>query len=168
MNKYIPPRPKRSLNMRTNTLQIRCQIDGCRVEDLDTITVESVSFGEGDEGGSVDDLDEVGDVVVVEEVIVWDYCEGAEVEGSSVWGASITLWIHCPSARGLTGDRSLFLRRASEKAEAHEGVQGMSCSAWIDGWMDEDVWRWSCSSLTYFSDVPVCGQRMTGNVPVLF
>lgn len=85
MYQDIPPTPQRRLDMVANGLQVRSEIHGGSVEDLNTVAIEAVFFREGNPRG-VKDLDEVSDVVREEIVFVGEGGDGADVE--------------CPDGRG--------------------------------------------------------------------
>ena len=114
-------------------LEMRAEVCGCAVEDVEAIALELVSLGGvglyGGQPGRVEDLDEGGDLVAGEKGGVEDCGEGAEEQGAGA------LLGRCgeDEVHGRAHRLHDFWREVVE-ANHGECVRGVCCGWGCEGW----------------------------------
>jgi hypothetical protein len=81
MHQYVLPTPKGLVNIIACSLEVRFEINSGLIEYANAIALEHVFVKTG-ETWYLEDLNEVGDVMLMKKVLVVDRGHGAEVKGA--------------------------------------------------------------------------------------
>lgn len=123
MDEDVDAAPEAVVDPADGVLEVGADVDGGGVEDVEAVGVEGVVCGVGEPGG-VEDLDEGGDAVGVEEGLVEGGDEGADVEGA---GAGVGRGGEDEVHGGAHGLHDLGRERVEADHRGASGMLGSSC-----------------------------------------